>query len=100
MKKPFNPKWFMLWAFLFSFLCAGVLAGINWKRLGQPEKKMKTILLSIVGFVIFIVALVYLPDALGRVVGIAVNLGVGYAFRQAQINLYGEWIQRNNTVPA
>lgn len=53
-KSPWNPSIFYLLTFLGGFGAAGIVAGINYKRLGKPELKWRTIGISLVAFVGYI----------------------------------------------
>jgi hypothetical protein len=43
--------YFIGMAFLFTFAASGILAGLNWRRLGKPRQMWPTILLCVVGLV-------------------------------------------------
>ena len=51
IKSPWNPSIFYLLTFFSGFGAAGILAGINNKRLGKPELKWLTIGVSLATFV-------------------------------------------------
>jgi len=53
-KSPWNPSIFYLLTFFGGFGAAGIVAGINYKRLGKPELKWRTIGISLVAFVGYI----------------------------------------------
>ena len=42
-KAPWGRWTLFLMAILFSFIVSGILAGINWGRIGRPDLKWKTI---------------------------------------------------------
>lgn len=50
VKSPWNPGIFYLLTFFGGFGAAGVIAGINYQRLGKPELKWSTIGISLAAF--------------------------------------------------
>ena len=50
-KAPWNPHWFWPQAILFGFGAAGIIAGLNYRRLGRPNLMWPTIVISVVAFV-------------------------------------------------
>lgn len=81
-KPPWSPRAIGFIGFFFSFLAGGILAGLNYERLGHPEKKIATIAISVVGFVGFMVAVALLPegsflDRISNWVNIGVAIGLG-----------------------
>jgi tetratricopeptide (TPR) repeat protein len=92
-KPPWNPRIFTAMAFLFSFGASGILAGINWRRLGKPQWMWPTILLSVVGLMGFLVALALLPvlEGLSELVGYGINIGVGVLLTSLQTSAYKGW---------
>jgi tetratricopeptide (TPR) repeat protein len=80
-------------AFLFSFAASGILAGINWQRLGRSERTWPTIFLSLAGMAVFLAALILLPvsEGLAELVGYGVNIGIGALLTYLQLQLYKEW---------
>jgi hypothetical protein len=93
-KPPWNPNQFIWMAFLFSFAASGILAGLNWRRLGRPGRTWPTILLSVAGLVALLATLVPLPVSVGLSVLIAVlfNIGVGALLTYLQRPAYQEWV--------
>ncbi len=92
-KRPWNPKyWFISLSFFFGFGAAGILAGINWHRLGKTKWIWPTIVLSILGelglaalFSSFLYScLIY--------IFFAINLGIGFLFSYLQYPAYKNWL--------
>lgn len=50
-KAPWNPQWFWPQAILFGFGAAGILAGLNYRRMGRPGLMWPTIVISSVAFI-------------------------------------------------
>ncbi|NIS79510.1 MAG: tetratricopeptide repeat protein [Anaerolineales bacterium] len=92
-KPPWNPTLFTGMAFLFSFAASGILAGINWRRLGKPERTWSTIFLSLAGMAAFLAALTFLPisEDLAELVGYGINIGIGGLLTYLQLPAHKEW---------
>lgn len=54
VKSPWNPGIFYLLTFLGGFGAAGIIAGINYQRLGKPKLKWPTIGISLAAFVAYL----------------------------------------------
>ncbi|MEW6482503.1 MAG: hypothetical protein AB1397_05820 [bacterium] len=90
MKKPMDPKWLILISFLSSFLIGGIVGGFNYERLGMPEKKKKTIIYTILGFIVlFIIAIIF--PSLPWLSFFGVNIGIGIYLSQKQYPDYIRW---------
>ena len=48
---PWNPQWFWPQAILFGFGAAGIVAGLNFRRLGRPHLMWPTIVISSMAFI-------------------------------------------------
>jgi len=94
-KPPWNPSKFVWIAIFFTFGAAGIIAGINWKRLGKPDKMMPTIIFSIAGLLVLIGFAIYLPfsNELVRILGEAINVGIGFWLSTNQKADYLAWVE-------
>lgn len=95
-KKPFNPVLLPIVS-VPHFILAGILAAVNWNRLGQPEKARNTVRWSIIGTVVItIIALSFPPDIIKRLwsVGLGINIGTGMALRTLQMPDYTRALTR------
>lgn len=97
-KPPWSPRAIGVMSFCFSFLPAGIMLGLNFARLGRPERTWPTIGGVIAGFALFVIAIVYVPDhpVLNQVFG-AINFGVAYFFYQSQKQLFEEHIKNGGS---
>jgi tetratricopeptide (TPR) repeat protein len=94
-KSPWNPNLFIGLAFVFSFGASGILAGLNWRRLGKPASTWPTIILSQIGLIGFILALNFLPFSnllLSRLFAYGINIGIGALLKSIQLTSYTEWV--------
>ncbi len=92
-KPPWNPTLFTGMALVFSFAASGILAGLNWRRLGKPQYMAPTILLSVVGFVVMVGVLMVLPlgEGAARGMGYLINIGLGGLLTYLQRAAFREW---------
>ncbi|MBN2536157.1 MAG: tetratricopeptide repeat protein [Spirochaetales bacterium] len=94
-KIPWNPKVFIVMSILFSFGASGILAGINWRRLGKPALTWPTIIFSQSGLIVFIIILSFLPpnlnETIARLVGYGINIAIGRWLAGWQESAYKEW---------
>ena len=89
-KRPVNPILIPLLS-APHFIFGALLAALNWKRLGHPDKARGTIKWSIIGTVALLVVCLFVPfDILKRgwSVGVGINLGAGMALRTLQLPDY------------
>ncbi len=95
-KEPWNPgTWCNGLAIFFGFAAAGVLAGINWRRLGKPKWTWPTIILTIVGEVALVALLSVLKSTTAKEIGYLVNIGIGFGLSRLQKPAYDGWITNN-----
>ncbi len=95
-KDAWNPgTWCNGLAIFFGFAAAGVLAGINWRRLGKPKWTWPTIILTIVGEVALVGLLSVLKSTTAKEIGYLVNIGIGFGLSRLQKPAYDAWIMNN-----
>lgn len=92
-KPPWSPRAIGIIGFFFSFLAGGVLLGLNYERLGQPDKKVPSILIAALAFGGYVALIAVLPDdsifdALSR----AVNIGAAFGLYHLQKDLYASHV--------
>lgn len=93
-KPLWNPKSFALVSCLFSFLPAAIMYSINYKRLGVEQKGKKFIIASIIGLIVTMILLSFLPGTFGNTVAMVLNGAVGANLMNKQLPLYKEFIAR------
>ena len=94
-KPPYSPRAVGFMSFFFSFLVGGILLGVNYERLGQPEKKISCIAITIVGFVAYMVVVWFIPE--GSIFDRAanwVNIGIAIAIAQVQKEAYQAHVEK------
>ena len=104
----FPPKDFIPTAVVFGFWVSGVLAGVNFIRLGLTQRGKRLITASIAVPLIFLGGGMLVTAVLGRGVAASVGLSplwwgtalignglIGYALYRAQRDLYVQWTGRH-----
>jgi hypothetical protein len=102
---PWSPSTLVVVSVLGGFAAAGILAGINWKRLGRPERWLSTCIFSVIAFIISewlfwfnyltILFLELAPISIRKefVIGAGVNLAVGALIALWQRDAYRAWVK-------
>jgi peptidoglycan/LPS O-acetylase OafA/YrhL len=72
-KAPWNPQWFWPQAILFGFGAAGIVAGLNYRRLGRPRLMRPTIVISSVVFIGILAGLAFVDRGYVVVTAIIIN---------------------------
>lgn len=101
IKTPWNPRIYWPLAFLTGFGAAGVVAGLNYRRLGKPHLMWPTIGISVVGFAALVVGLSFLGGVGGSelMVATAVNLPPAWLLQRLQGKLYEDWESDHPSAP-
>ena len=72
-KAPWNPQWFWPQAILFGFGAAGIVAGLNYRRLGRSRLIWPTIVISSVVFIGVLAGLAFVDRGYVVVTAIIIN---------------------------
>ena len=72
-KAPWNPLWFWPQAILFGFGAAGIVAGLNYRRLGRPRLMWPTIVISSAAFIGVLVGLAFAEVGYAPATAIIIN---------------------------
>jgi hypothetical protein len=80
--KLWTPGFIAGVCFLLGFPAGIVLASINWTRMKMNDKAMMHLIGGGIVTLIFVLLLILTPSAVGRVVGIAFNLGALFYLQQ------------------
>lgn len=95
-KKPFNPVLIPVIS-TPHFLLGGLLAALNWHRLGFPGKARATLKWCLIGTVAIVVIIFFIPPGLLRKmwsIGVGINLGTGMALRTLQLPDYNKAVAK------
>lgn len=96
---PFSLAGIILTSILMSPLAAGIMAAVNWRRLGREDRSLPTIILSVAAIVAIVFLFAWLP---GDVVPLVVAIGFYATFplllARWQRADYLTWVTANNGV--
>ncbi|MCM1991644.1 hypothetical protein [Oceanirhabdus seepicola] len=92
-KKLWNPKIFLVISVFFSFLPAAILYSLNYGRVGYKRNRNISLAVSLLGFILISVALIYIPSTMGKSIIFGINLGIGAYLKNDQEKLFKEHIE-------
>lgn len=93
-RAPWDPKAIGFISFFFSFLPAGIMLGLNYERLGQPEKKVPVIVATLISAAVFGALVWNLPEDTPNGVFQAVSLGIALWFASVQKSTFTAHVAR------
>lgn len=94
-KSPWNPSAFYPMAIGFGFGAAGILAGLNYRRLGKPQLAWPTAIVSVLAFVAVIIVLGFVLEIEAKPAGaFAVNIPAAFLLARLQRSAYEGWKER------
>ena len=74
--KLWTPGFIAGVSFLLGFPAGIVIASINWMRMNLTNKALTHLIGGAVGIFIFVLAVLLMPGAAGRFIGLLANLGI------------------------
>ncbi len=94
-KKLWNPKSFIIFSALFSFLPAGIMYSLNLGRCGNKQKKWTSLILTIIGFIVLSAIAYIIPSSTSilKYAFFGINIGIGMYLSNTQGKLYENHIQ-------
>lgn len=93
IKKLWNPKSFIIFSALFSFLPAGIMYSLNYGRIGNERKKWASLIATFIGFIALFTLAYFIPTTISKSLSFGINIGIGAYLMRAQSELYQEHIQ-------
>jgi hypothetical protein len=78
-------------AFFFSIVAGSLVCIINLRRMGHPEKAKKVLWITIVSAVGVVSFLLLLPDAMGRLAGLLLEVAWYFVFPKIQATEFEQW---------
>ncbi|WBW97086.1 hypothetical protein [Oceanirhabdus sp. W0125-5] len=91
-KKLWNPKIFLVISILFSFLPAAILYSLNYGRVGYKRKRNIYLIVSVLGFILMIIALIFIPSTIAKSIALGINVGIGVYLKNDQEKLFKQHI--------
>lgn len=92
-KKLWNPKSFIIFSILFSFLPAGIMCALNYGRCGNKKKAWTCLAETIISFISTFTLAIMIPNSIAKVIFFSTNICLGIYFTNTQQKLYIEHIQ-------
>lgn len=92
-KKLWNPKSFIIFSILFSFLPAGIMYALNYGRCGNKKRGRTCLAATIIGFINIFTLAFMIPSSIAKVIFFSANICLGIYFTNTQQKLYIEHIQ-------
>lgn len=90
-RPPFRPGVVGRIAFFFSIVAGALVSIINLRRMGHPEKAKKVFWLTLLSTVAIATALLLMPDALGRLTGLGLEIAWYFVFPKIQMREFVQW---------
>jgi hypothetical protein len=88
---PYRPKVAGRIAFFFGPVAGAIVTVINLRRFGYPLKANRVFLWTLLATVLLAMALLLIPDALGRVIGFALEVASYKVYAALQQNEFDVW---------
>jgi hypothetical protein len=88
-----NPKSFIIFSALFSFLPAGIMYALNYGRIGNQRKKWLFLMSTIIGFIALSAFAFIMPTTISKFLCLGINIGIGVYFMNTQTAMYQAHIQ-------
>ena len=95
---PFRPGVAGRIGFFFGPIAGAFVASINLRRMGQPDKASKVRSYTFLIAVIFGIVVMLIPDALGHLLGLGLEIASFTIFPRIQDASFTEWQSVNNNV--
>ena len=93
--RPWQPSQIFAASVLFGPAACGVVAGINFRRLGQPQLAGLSIAAGLGAFLILALVLVHASGSAAQPIGLITNFAVGGAFQAGQRGAFDDWKTRH-----
>jgi hypothetical protein len=90
-KPPFRPGTIGRIAFFFSIVAGSLVCIINLRRMGHAEKAKKVLWITIASAVGVASFLLLLPDAIGRLAGLLLEVAWYFVFPKIQAKEFEQW---------
>jgi hypothetical protein len=97
-KPPFRPKVAGRIGFWFSIFAGALVSVISLRRMGHPQKAKKVIWITLLTATLAATVLIMIPDALGRLVGLGMEVVWYIVFPKIQDQEFRQWEATHNDV--
>jgi uncharacterized membrane protein len=90
-KPPFRPQVAGRIGFFFSIVAGALVSIVSLRRMGHSEKAKKVLWITVLSAAVIAVILPFVPDALGRPVGLGLEVAWYFVFPKIQDQEFQEW---------
>jgi len=97
-KPPFRPGVAGRIGFFFGPIAGAFVASINLGRMGQPEKASKVRSYTFLVAIIVVIVIMLIPDVLGHIVGLGLEVASLMVFPRIQDASFAEWQRVNSGI--
>jgi len=94
-KPPFEPRVAGRIAFFFGPIAGALVSVVSLRRTGHPLRARKILRWTLLVAAVLAVALILLPDGLGRIVGLAAEIAFFSVYPRLQNAEFEAWQQAN-----
>jgi hypothetical protein len=94
-KAPFEPRVAGRIAFFFGPIAGALVSVVSLRRTGHPLRARKILRWTLLVAAVLAVALILLPDGLGRIVGFAAEIAFYSVYPKLQDAEFAQWQQAN-----
>ncbi len=91
LKPPFTPGTAGRIAFFFGPLAGALVSAISLRRMRHPEKARKVTTMALLAAALLALILVFIPEGLSRIVGLAAEAAFYVTFQTIQESEFAEW---------
>jgi Na+/H+-dicarboxylate symporter len=90
-KPPFRPGTAGKIGFFFGVVAGALVSAISLRRMGHPQKARKVIWITLLGAIALSAILLLVPDILGRLVGLGLEIVWYFIFPKIQDEEFQQW---------
>jgi hypothetical protein len=90
-KPPFDPRVAGKVAFFFGPVAGALVSIVNLRRMGYPVRSKRILGWTVLAAVVMAVLLVIIPDAFGRIFGLAAEITFYKIYPRLQQREFGQW---------
>lgn len=94
-KPLWNPKYFLAFSIIFSYLPISLFYIANYNRMREKKLRNKAIIIVLVTTTVFLIGLFFIPfELVSRIFSLSILCGMGYYMKTSQEKLFDEFIDK------
>ena len=90
-KPPFRPQVAGKIAFFFGLVSGALIAAVNLRRMGDPQKAEKVMWITILSTAVVATVLIIIPTAVGRLLGLSLEIVWYFVFPKIHDEEFRQW---------